>query len=101
MKPVIIGDEALTEIEEACDYIENRRRGYGALLREAIEAEIGRIQRHPEWFTVFRTDYRRLVMRKFSYNIYFRELDAYVWIAAVSHQSREQTYWMDRNPSED
>ncbi len=36
-------------------------------------------------------------MRKFSYNIYFRELDEYVWIAVVSHQSREQTYWMDRS----
>lgn len=96
---MVIGDEALAEIDEAIEYIENQRPGYGRLLREAIAAEIERIQRHPTWFTPFRTIYRRLVMRMFSYNIYFRELDNYIWISAVSHQSREQTYWLDRSPT--
>ena len=101
MKPAVLGDEAFAELEEAIEFIEARRKGYGALLHAAIEAEICRIQKHPEWFARLESsEYRRLVMRKFSYNIYFRELDTYVWIAAISHQSRDQTYWMVRNPPE-
>jgi plasmid stabilization system protein ParE len=96
-----IHSEATEEARDAARFIENERKGYGKKLRKAIEDAFRRIKRNPRAFPRYGdSPFRKCVLQKFHYTIFFAELDELIWVAAVTHQKQQPDYWMKRSPEE-
>lgn len=101
MKPIIIHSDAKAELDEAVAYYENCRAGLGQDLLSEVEQAIGRIQRNPKQHSVYKdTDFRKCVINRFPFLIFYMELEDSVWIAAVAHSKRRPDYWRNRTVEE-
>jgi len=97
-----IHSDAAEEGRDAARYLETRRKGYGRKLRQAIQDAFKRIRRSPKAFPKYGDSrFRKCVLQKFRYTIFFAELEEFIWVAAVVHQKQEPDYWIDRAPETD
>ncbi|AMV24287.1 hypothetical protein VT84_07815 [Gemmata sp. SH-PL17] len=97
MKPVILHPEAETEIEDAADFYESRRTGYGERFRAEIEAALTQIGNVPTMFALHKGGpARRRLLNRFPFAVYFIERDAAAHVIAVVNQRRKPGYWLDR-----
>ncbi len=99
MKPIVFHPDAEAELDGAVAYYEGQREGIGLDFQAEAEHAIDMIQRNPLWCPRYKeTNYRKCVLRKFPYTIFYMERDDSVWIAAVTHQKRRPDYWEKRTP---
>ncbi len=101
MKPFVLHAEAEKEFEEAIQTYEAQRTGRGSDFRAAVDKAIRAIQKNPRMHAQYKnTDYRKCVVQRFPYVMYYMDLDAVIWIAAVAHGKRRPGYWMSRTPGD-
>jgi toxin ParE1/3/4 len=99
VKPVEYDAEARAELDAAVAYYEARQPGLGLDFLAEVEAAVGLIQQAPQAFPKYKaTDYRRYVLDRFPYYLYYLESDHCLWIAAVAHHKRRPDYWAGRSP---
>ena len=102
MKPVVLHDLATREVSESEEFYDDRQSELGEEFVDAVEEALGRIGRRPRSFPIHKTVrgkvYRKLVMKRFPFVIYFTEYDDHVWVPTVKHGSRDSEYWHDRAP---
>lgn len=97
MKPVVFHPEAEAEFEDAADYYEAARPGYGELFRSDVADAIAQIGSTPTAFAVYKNGpARRRLIPRFGYAVYFVERDAAIHVVAVANQRRRPDYWLDR-----
>ncbi len=97
MKPVIIHDEARSELDEAMGYYEEKRAGLGLSLGDEVEKAVGLIRLYPQIGVMYKsTDYRYWVLARFPFVIYYLELENATWVMAIAHRSRRPDYWRRR-----
>lgn len=100
MKPADFHRMAQKDLDEAVAYYERQRKGLGLELNTEVELAVSRILSNPEHFSRYKqSKFRKLVLRRFPFSIFFLELDTYIWIAAVAHQKRRPDYWRRRKPA--
>jgi toxin ParE1/3/4 len=99
MKRVVIGNEASVEIKEAIAFLNRRREGVGYDFDADVEAALEMIGKQPKAFSPYKRGFRKYVVQPFGYLIFYKELDDYVWIAAVAHGKRKPDYWINRKPT--
>ena len=100
MKPVRFHPEAEAELLAAVIYYEDQRPGLGVDLRQEVEAAVGLVQKSPQVFAARPADdLRKCPVRRFPYAVYYLDLDAEIWIAAVAHGKRRPGYWAGRSPT--
>jgi toxin ParE1/3/4 len=98
VKPVILHSEARAELDEAVAYYEGLRLGLGVDLLSEVEKGIARIQQNPKLFPVYKdTDFRKCLVNRFPYLIFYQELDDKIWIIAIAHGKRRPDYWKARS----
>jgi plasmid stabilization system protein ParE len=97
MKSVILHPEAEAEFEDAADYFEANRSGYGEVFRQEVADALAQIGSTPTVFSLYKggPTRRRLIIR-FGYAVYFVERDAAVHVVAIANQRRKPDYWQDR-----
>jgi toxin ParE1/3/4 len=101
MKPVRFHDEAGADFEADVDYYEQQRPGLGSRFRSAVEDAVTAIRACPTVYSaVAETAARRQLVEGFPYSVFFVELDASIWIAAVAHHKRRPGYWAHRSPED-
>ena len=97
MKPIVIHSEAQKEIDATFEFYEGKRPDLGFEFVEEVERAIKLFQQlpklHPRLST---TEYRRCVLKRFPYLIFYREMDDAVRVMAVAHAKRKPGYWLDR-----
>lgn len=99
MKPIGFGPEARAEYEEAVSYYESQRAGLGLEFQAVVEEATRLIESNPKLHSNYKsTEYRKCVLRRFAYNLFYAELEDRIWIAAVAHHRRRPDYWMGRTP---
>jgi toxin ParE1/3/4 len=99
MKPIGFHSKAEEELDEAVAYYQRQREGLGLDLQAEIEKATHRIQQNPRTHGLYKnTDFRKCVIQRFPYTIFYQELDDRIWIAAVAHQKRKPDYWLGREP---
>ena len=91
-----IAPEAEQDIEEAYAWYENRRSGLGEESLTCVEACIETIRRTPEIFTVVHENYRRGLVRRFPYAVFYEYVQGSVTVYAVFHTSRNPQKWRER-----
>lgn len=92
----IIAPEAAQDIDEACDWYEAQRAGLGYEFLRCIEACTQAICRTPEMYSKVFEDYRRGLLRRFPYAIFYEYADDVVTIYCVFHTARDPEKWRER-----
>jgi toxin ParE1/3/4 len=86
--PVSVRVSAKYDVAEAEDWYEEREPGLGVQFRAEIYDAIARISDTPSFYPELLYGNRRLVLRRFPYNIWFRVTGPGVLIMAVIHGKR-------------
>ena len=99
MNPVIsqirFGAKARAEFESAARWYEEKRKGLGAQFVLVVEAKLDSIRKNPELFPVV-YKYRRAIVKRFPFAIFFEALDKGINVLAIYHTSREPQPFDDR-----
>lgn len=93
---LILVPEAEQDVGEAYDWYEHRRQGLGEEFLSCVEACIQRICREPELHTKVFEDYRRALVRRFPFAIFYEYSGEMVTVYCVFHTSRNPDKWRER-----
>lgn len=93
---VIYTDEAADDIASAYSWYEDREPGLGEDFLRCVEATVLGIQRHPLFHRVAVDDFRRALMRRFPYEVFYEPHDDIIVIYSVFHCSRNPATWRAR-----
>jgi plasmid stabilization system protein ParE len=95
---LILAPEAELDISDAYGWYENRRPGLGEEFLSCVDACIQRICRGPDSFAKVHEDYRRAIVRRFPYVIFYEHDSGKVVIYCVFHSARDPAKWRERLP---
>lgn len=95
---LIIASETEQDIAEAYAWYEGRRTGLGEELLSCIDACIEAIRRTPEMHAVVHENYRRGLVRRFPYAVFYKYAGGTVTVYGVFHTSRDPDKSRQRLP---
>lgn len=84
------------DIADAYAWYEGRRVGLGEEFLSSVDACVEGIRRHPEIYAAVHKDYRRVLIRRFPYAVFYEHAGSKVIIYAVFHTAREPRKWRQR-----
>jgi plasmid stabilization system protein ParE len=88
--------EAEAELAGAFDWYERRVSGLGADLLAAVDAAVDSILSNPFQHPVVYRSVRRILTRRFPYQVLFLVEGDLVTVIAVFHGARDPQHWQDR-----
>lgn len=93
---LVLVPEAERDIHEAYDWYEKRRCGLGEEFLSCVDACIQRVCRSPELHAKIYDEYRRAVVRRFPYVVFYEFNENTVTVYCVFHSSRDPQKWRER-----
>jgi plasmid stabilization system protein ParE len=95
---LILIPEAELDLVEAYAWYEKRRAGLGEEFLSSVDARLESIRRQPELYALVHEAYRRALIRRFPFAIFYEYSEAEVVVYAVFHTSRDPEKWRQRLP---
>jgi plasmid stabilization system protein ParE len=95
---LIIAPEAEQDIDEAYAWYEEQRVGLGERFLTAVDACIQAICRTPEMHQTIHEQYRRGLVRRFPYAVFYEYAEGKVTVYCVFHMSQDPEKWRRRLP---
>lgn len=95
---LIFVPEAEQDIAEAYAWYEARRVGLGEEFLSCVDACIQAICRRPEMHRVIHQAYRRALIRRFPYAVFYEYINPLVTVYSLFHTSRDPHKWRQRLP---
>jgi plasmid stabilization system protein ParE len=95
---LIIAPEAERDIEEAYNWYECQRAGLGEEFLNCVDACVQAISRMPEMHAKVHEEYRRGLLRRFPYAIFYEYADGVLTVYGVFHTARDPKKWRQRLP---
>jgi plasmid stabilization system protein ParE len=95
---LIFAPEALQDIDAAYEWYESQRVGLGEEFLGCVDACVQAIRRQPEMHEKVHEDYRRALVRRFPYVVFYEHLRGVVTVYCVFHTSRNPEKWHRRLP---
>ena len=95
---LVIAPEAQQDIAEAYSWYEGRRAGLGEEFLSAVDACLEAIRRAPERYATIYESYRRSLVRRFPYAVFYEHAQETVIVYCVFHTSRDPGKWRQRLP---
>jgi toxin ParE1/3/4 len=88
------------ELRTAIVWYESQHPGLGAEFLGAIHAVLVRVAASPEQFPPWSENlkFRRAVVSRFPYALFFHVVEDEAVVVAVAHTSRRPGYWLGRRP---
>jgi toxin ParE1/3/4 len=98
MKPVVFAPDAQAEFEAAADWYEAKSAGLGERFVLYVDDALQLVAETPTGCPVWEADrrFRRAVVQRFPYLVFYRDLDDRIEVVAVAHGAREPGYWLQR-----
>ena len=90
--------EAEEDVAQAYAWYEGRRTGLGEDFLSRVDACIQAIRRTPEMHAVVHENYRRALVRRFPYAIFYEYANDTVTVYCVFHTSQDPEKWRQRLP---
>lgn len=84
------------ELQDAAQFYNDDRPGFGDQLIEEFEVLMERLGRHPESGPRISRRLRTAHLNDFRYSVIYRVEDEEILVVAVAHQSRKPGYWKGR-----
>lgn len=91
-----IAPEALQDVDVAYCWYENQRSGLGEEFLGCLDACIRTTCRTPKLFMKVHEDYRRALIRRFPYAVFYEYADGRVFVYSVFHTSQNPDKWRNR-----
>ena len=96
-KELIFIPEAHTDIAEAYLWYEEQSLGLGMDFLRCLKASFTSIQRNPLIYQIVHEHYRRAMVRRFPYSIFFEDNETQSVVYAVFHCSQNPDKWHKRS----
>jgi plasmid stabilization system protein ParE len=93
---LIIAPEAEQDIADAYAWYEGRRAGLGEEFMSCVDACIQAITRTPEMHALCHENYRRGLVRRFPYAVFYEYAEDKVTVYGVFHTSINPAKWRER-----
>ena len=94
--PVVLRPEAAAEFNEAFDWYEAQRAGFGPAFAAEVQTVFDGIAANPLRGRVTLADIRQAVVRRFPYCVFYRPHADRIEVIAVFHTSRDPSEWQSR-----
>jgi plasmid stabilization system protein ParE len=88
--------EARQDIADAYSWYEGQSDGLGMEFIRCLELAILSIERHPRMYPIVHENYRRALIRRFPYAIFFEQDAGQTVIYSVFHCSQDPEKWRSR-----
>ena len=95
---LIIAPEAEQDLAAAYAWYEGRRVGLGEEFLSCVDACIEAIRRNPGMHAPVHENYRRGLVRRFPYAVFYEHVESTVTVYGVFHTSRDPDKWRQRLP---
>jgi plasmid stabilization system protein ParE len=95
---LVIAPEAEQDIAEAFAWYEKKREGLGEQFLENVEARIQAIRRTPLMHQIVYENFRRSLVARFPYAVFYEYANDVVTVYCVFHTSRDPMKWQSRLP---
>jgi toxin ParE1/3/4 len=95
---LITAPEAEDDIADAYAWYESRRPGLGEEFLSCVDACIEVILRTPQLYTLAHENYRRALVRRFPYAVFYEYTGDTVTVYCIFHTSRDPRKWRQRLP---
>ena len=92
----IIAPEVELDISEAYGWYEDHRSGLGGEFLSCVDACIQGICRMPEMYAKVHEEYRRALIRRFPYAVFYEFTERVVTVYCIFHTSRDPDKWRQR-----
>jgi plasmid stabilization system protein ParE len=93
---LVLAQEAESDVVGAYGWYEGRRAGLGEEFLSSVDACLESIRRRPEMYPIVHESYRRSLIRRFPYAVFYEWAESTVTIYAVFHTSRDPDKWRQR-----
>ena len=93
---LVIAPEAQLDIAEAYAWYEGSKVGLGEEFLGSIDACIEQIRRQPDLFPFIHEGYRRALIRRFPYAVFYENMQRAITVYAVFHTARDPEKWRRR-----
>ncbi len=90
--------EAEFDVDDAYSWYEDQHSGLGEQFLSSLDACIRKISRTPEAFPIVLANYRRALLRRFPYSLFFETSTQTLTIYCVFHNARDPEKWRKRLP---
>lgn len=95
---LILAPETEEDLADACTWYESHRAGLGEEFLASVEACLERLRRTPQGFPLVHEHYRRVLLRRFPYAIFYEYVKGTATVYCVFHTSRDPHKWRLRLP---
>jgi plasmid stabilization system protein ParE len=95
---LIVTPETEADLDSAYAWYEARRRGLGEEFLDCVDASVQVLLRWPLAFEVVHENYRRALVRRFPYAVFYEFADDALTVYAAFHTARDPQKWRDRLP---
>ena len=95
---LVLAPEAELDISEAYDWYERRREGLGESFLNGLGATLRAIRRSPLMHQTIHENYRRSLVRRFPYAVFYEYENDIVTVYCVFHTSQDPNKWRKRLP---
>ena len=93
---VRIRPEAELDLQEAYSYFEQCRVGLGADFMECVQDALAKVSSNYEHYPIVHKSIRRILVRRFPFAVFYREVDDIIVVFAVLHCAIEPRTWRAR-----
>jgi plasmid stabilization system protein ParE len=93
---VIYTPEASSDVVEAYSWYEEQEPGLGEEFLRCVEAGLDRILRQPLMYPIAADEFRRALVRRFPFEIFYEPGASVITIYAVFHCSQDPEKWRNR-----
>jgi plasmid stabilization system protein ParE len=84
------------EAEEVADYYDRQLPGLGAEFYHELGTILDLLSRNPWMGVAYFGPYRRVLMQRFPFSVYYEVAGDLIRIIAVAHQHRKPGFWKKR-----
>lgn len=90
---LVIAPEAEIDLAGAYSWYEQQRGGLGAEFLNCVDACIQNVIRHPEMYTAVYRSFRRALVRRFPYGIFYEYSCGAVTVYGIFHSAEDPQKW--------
>jgi plasmid stabilization system protein ParE len=88
-RKIILLPEALLDAENAYQWYQEQDAGLGEEFLRCLEAAYAKIGESPEHYPIRFDSFRRFLIRRFPYAVYFEHDETNVWVYYIFHCSQD------------
>lgn len=96
IKCVVYTPEAEQDVAGAYSWYEAREPGLGEDFLRCVEACVLTIQRHPKLYPVAVDEFRRALVRRFPFEVFYEPTSDCITVYSVFHCSQDPAKWRAR-----